>query len=869
MRRPMCVYATLFLLCLAVLLPFFSDIPADYDRLPQIEDRTAVCVCGTITNMTEKNGNLVVTLSDVKFEPNELLGTGLGVQNPTGPGVQNCGLLLYFPLQQPESYLKMSRIIRVAGIYHKFQTAENTGQFDTRKHYTLKGVDGYLLEPRLLGVASPYDRVKQALYQVKRQIMDIYAAFLSEEDAGVLTALITGDKGELDPEIRELYQNAGIAHILSLSGLHVAIFGLGLLNILKTAIRKFFASCKICMDLGRGGQLSTLISAIIAVVILVLWCIMTGFAVSTIRALIMFVMGVIADLCNRTYDLLSAAAAASVLTVIISPLYLYDAGFQLSFGAVVSIGILQPLLINLTGKYGKNRIVQGLLLSLSIQLGTIPVVAIHFHQVALGGFFLNLIVVPLMTVVVLGGVVLAVLGCMLSLPCGAVLVILCKISALITHVILFIYDKCAVFATSLPRGIWVIGHPNAPKVAFYYGLLIVFIIVAGYLGKEKARKGAGGGMIIQSDQSGRHKIGLQRFFRDHFQFFRNMLICGVYIIISAVIIDTSPGNELMICNLSVGQGDCSAIFGYTHVIIIDCGSSSENEVGKYRLVPRLKAAGAGSVHTIFVTHFDADHVNGLIDLLSDPVYGKRVGRIVLSCMAPVFDGDTDNYKTLVMLAKENGIPIFLMRAGESLEIGELQFLCVSPDMSPVQEDMGAKTVAGRAAETYSDTNEASLVLRMQDKKSGFRALFTGDIGEEAENRILAEWGREDLVCDYLKVAHHGSRGSSMDAFLQAVFRRTGTDENAAQRTDMDVTGVGDPAAGPVAVISVAKNSRYGHPHKEALDRLNAVWGLRLYRTDQNGEVILNCNAKGWHMETFLKQRIYRCQDSTDTSGSDL
>ncbi len=231
------------------------------------------------------------------------------------------------------------------------------------------------------------------------------------------------------------------------------------------------------------------------------------------------------------------------------------------------------------------------------------------------------------------------------------------------------------------------------------------------------------------------------------------------------------------------------------------------------MVPRLKAAGAGSVHTIFVTHFDSDHVNGLIELLSDSVYRKRIGRIVLSGLAPEIDGDTENYKTLVMLSKENGIPVYLMRSGDVIEVGELRFLCVSPGVP------------------YSDTNEASLVLRMQDKKSGFRALFTGDIGEEAENRILAEWGREDLVCDYLKVAHHGSRGSSTDTFLWTVFTQLNNDglRNYADK--------GNPAANAVAVISVAKNSRYGHPHKETLDRLYAVQGLELYRTDLQGEVI--------------------------------
>ena len=133
-----------------------------------------------------------------------------------------------------------------------------------------------------------------------------------------------------------------------------------------------------------------------------------------------------------------------------------------------------------------------------------------------------------------------------------------------------------------------------------------------------------------------------------------------------------------------------------------------------------------------------------------------------------------------------------------------------------------------AHNVYEDTNAASLVLRIREKKTGFRMLLTGDIGEETEERILSDLkdaGKEGLLeADYLKVAHHGSGYSSSTAFLHGVFPR-------------------------VAVISVGERNRYGHPHAGTQQRLSKVQGLYCFRTDQAGEVLLKVTKKGIVCET--------------------
>ncbi|MBQ7582446.1 MAG: ComEC/Rec2 family competence protein [Lachnospiraceae bacterium] len=850
MRRPLCVYTALFLLCLVLFLPYVNPIPADHDRIPFIEERTHICVRGTITDLVKKEEKTVVELKDVVFEEPSAPSPAKGSVRADS----TYGLKVYFPADQDLSRLKMSQVIRLNGIFHKYQRAENEGQFDTRAHYYFKGVDGYVTDPQVTGYSKSYSGFRQRLLMLRLETEETFKNFLSPEDAGILSALLTGDKALLGDEIRELYRNAGIAHVLSLSGLHVAIFGLGLLGIVKSVLRKLGAKTKLCSDLGCGGKITTAMAAIISGAILLSWCVFTGFAVSTIRAFIMFALGVVADLADRTYDLLSAAAFSSIIAACISPLYLYDAGFQLSFAAVLSIGIIQPALAGICGRYAKSKVLQALLLGISIQLGTLPIVAWHFCQVSLCGIFLNLLVVPLMTVVLVSGAALAGMGILLRMTACLFFEVMCRTCGYITSVILNIYDKCAIFGT-LPRySIWVIGRPKPWQILFYYAILIVFIIVTGCFTGKTGRKGnrkTGSVRVLCNDQFGRHKIGLQRFFMP----FLHGACLLTLLIIAVVIIDTKPSNETLIRNLSVGQGDCSIIFSYTHVIIIDCGSSTENEPGKYRLLPCLKANGVGKVDTVFLSHFDTDHVNGVMELLSDAVYRNRIGRIVISKMAPLIDGETENYQRIKGIAEENGIPVYLMKAGDEIMIGDATFLCLSPEWD---NSSGSVTGTG-SAETgynegsgmgYPDTNEASLVLRMTDETHDFSALFTGDIGQETEERILKKWGSEALMADYLKVAHHGSKNSSAPAFLQAVF---GSDRGMKQ-TESELNNRSYQQR--FAVISVGKNNRYGHPNKETLNTLDSISAIQLYRTDRDGETILRIGRREDIpvMETFLYEQ---------------
>ncbi|MBO4901261.1 MAG: DNA internalization-related competence protein ComEC/Rec2 [Lachnospiraceae bacterium] len=826
MRRPMCLPAASFLLCLMLLIPVFYKIPQDYDRIPEIAEREQVYVTGTFTGLSEKEDKIVVKLKDVSFTDAPVFSYFAGEQ----AAGETYGLLLYLPKDKDTSFLKISCRISAGGTFRKFQAAENEGQFHTRKYYFRKGVDGYLTDPVIYAVSTDSAPLRQRLYEVRRDLREIIFSYLDPEDAGILSALLLGDRDTLDEEVRDLYQNAGIAHILSLSGLHVAAFGLGLLKLILSMIRKLFVKTALCDDLGSGGGKSLAVSAVISGLLLFLWCMMTGFGVSTVRAFVMFALGIVANLKHRTYDLLSAAAFSSIVAAILDPLSIYEAGFQLSFMAVCSIGVLMPLAEEILGNLASRKIVAGILVSLSIQAGTLPVVSWHYYQVPFCGILLNLLVVPLLSLVLLLGVMLTLCGLLCAAgPVSAGFMHLqtlpdlaCRLFAYIIHLIFSLYKTLCAWTEKLPYGgILVTGRPSVWQIVVYYVLLGIAVIVTEQILRRRKSRAGEKKRILVNDRIGRHNIVLQNAMC---KVRECLILCGI-LIIATVIITYRPREDLEVRNLSVGQGDCTLVFSKTHVIVVDCGSSSQTEVGERRLVPCLKANGVRKVNGIYISHFDSDHVNGILELLNDPVYAGRIEKLVISALSPVFDGETDNYKQLLLYANERGIPVYLMREKDEVIEGTIVLQALSPCND---------------ASLYEDTNAASLVLLLVEEKTGYRVLLTGDIGSETEELILR---RFHFSCDYLKVAHHGSGYSSKEAFLREAF-----DQKAEDRSRSTYNN--NRYRLKYAVISVGAHNRYGHPHAETLERLEDVDDLMICRTDQSGETILKVHKNAVFMGFF-------------------
>ncbi len=267
-----------------------------------------------------------------------------------------------------------------------------------------------------------------------------------------------------------------------------------------------------------------------------------------------------------------------------------------------------------------------------------------------------------------------------------------------------------------------------------------------------------------------------------------------------------PERGLRVTYLDVGQGDGIVAEAGGFRMLFDGGSSDEKNLGEQVLVPFLHSRGIRTLDYAAVSHCDSDHISGLKELLESGTV--RIRTLILPESAGAADEAREG---LAALAEKRGTRVAVMREGDSIQAGKLKLTCLYPY---------------KGKEPAADRNDQSLILRLDYGEAGF--LFTGDAGEASEEEMLSRPSVRPLLEDVtvLKVAHHGSAGSSCQEFLEA----------------------SAPAWG---VISCGKDNSYGHPAPETVERLKTA-GVRLFVTAENGAVTARTDGKKTAVTPFLR-----------------
>ena len=375
---------------MAVLL--FPLRPADYEPYREKNIRLTGTVCSLEPRLQEDTVVWRMILSDVRLEtpvnlPDVRLGfpaaasdAGNSISGSIAAGKSNSGQnriaihlnkkdkVLCVLDHKPEA--EISSRVRVCGKLFPFRGAMNEGEFDLRKYYHILRIEFSLRDADILAVSAPTDRLAAVLFHFKNYLSSIIDRMFSTENSPVLKAMLLGEKGMLEEETKELYQGAGIIHILSISGLHLSLLGMGLFSLT-----------------GKCSFIPLPARAVLAIITVFLYGKMIGMGTSVFRALVMLTIYIISKVIGRTYDILTAASIAAFLLLLDQPLYLLHTGFQFSFGAVLAIGILLPAL--------PGRILK----AAAIPLATLPVYLWAYGTFPITSLLLNLIVIPLMTVV--------------------------------------------------------------------------------------------------------------------------------------------------------------------------------------------------------------------------------------------------------------------------------------------------------------------------------------------------------------------------------------------------------------------------------------------------------------------------------------
>lgn len=272
--------------------------------------------------------------------------------------------------------------------------AANPGQFDLRQYYKSLGYLYYIEEPEDISVAGGKKRIVYRLDSLKTSLKAVYRKCCTATDAGVYAAMVTGDRSDMDSTISELFSAAGIGHILAISGLHISIIGMGLYKLLR-----------------RIGFLCPM-SAIISGIFVVLFGVMTGNSVSATRAIVMFVCAVNAQVLGRRYDILSAVSLSAIILILKNPYVIANSGFLLSFMAIAGVAVVTD---GFSVKWLK-----WLTGPVAIQLATLPIILWFYYEVPVYSVFLNLLVVPLMSLIMISALCCGLLG-LISIPAGCFL----------------------------------------------------------------------------------------------------------------------------------------------------------------------------------------------------------------------------------------------------------------------------------------------------------------------------------------------------------------------------------------------------------------------------------------------------------------
>ena len=558
------------------------------------------------------------------------------------------------------------------------------------------------------------------------------------ERAPVVSALVLARREGLDPDVRDTFAVAGIAHLLAISGFHVGVIAGLLLTALRAAgVGRRYAA------LGAAGAAWAYVGLI-------------GFPDAACRAALILTLVAGSRARGRPPSRWGALAVASLVLLFVDASKLASPGFQLSFagagGLVAWSGPLGRFLDRSSGRRLPRSVTSALAAGLAATLATLPIVAWHFERVSAVGIPMTLVATPLVT---------------LALP-----------GALLTIALDFVWSPAARFLAGgvsvlLDLMLGIAGEASSWSWASVWTSRTS--VIAGLAGTGLAtaiarRPGIGGRA-------------------------RRLLIAAhvtTGVLAWPVLVAVEGRGALELLMIDVGQGDAVALRSPAgRWILVDAGVPLDGDPRGHPVVRTLRARGVDELDAMILTHADADHYGGAEAVLAS----MAVSRV----LDPALPVPKRGYADLIAAAAADGVPWSAARAGQRFDLDGVSLQVLSPS-----ETAAAHAISEAGALGVTDANPLSVVVLVSWR--GFEALLTGDADVDVERAIADEVGDIDL----LKVGHHGS-DTSTDSLLLAVTRPE------------------------IALISVGRRNRYGHPSPAVLQRLTDA-GARVHRTDLEGTI---------------------------------
>ncbi|UOE95631.1 DNA internalization-related competence protein ComEC/Rec2 [Alkalihalobacillus sp. LMS39] len=586
------------------------------------------------------------------------------------------------------------------------------------------------------------------LIELRQKGIESVRTSIPEPTAGIVAALVYGDRSFMEEDVLQAYQRLGIIHLLAVSGLHVGL--------VSGAI--YFLLIRIGVTRERTID--------ILLLILPVYIVIAGGAPSVIRAATMVMIALLFKRLKKNIQPLDLVSIIGMIYLLVQPFSLFHIGFQLSFLTTIAL-LLSVFMLK------EKSYVQLLFFVTGIsQLISLPFILHYFYEISVLSVPLNFIFIPLVSFIILPLSILLTL--LLPVSTGASQFVTAILTPLIhvSHMFLLYVD-------SFSFGKFSVGKLPSSLVVALFGT-IAFLLM------RSERKTMKNRLILP------------------------ILLVTLILVAAKIAPYVNENGEITV--LDVGQGDCILIeFPYRKsVYLLDAGGlvafNNEKwrekirtfEVGKDVVLPYLKSKGITKIDKLILSHGHYDHIGGVESLLGE----VEIKEVLYS--QGVVEGEFE--KQLLQQLYESGSSIRFIGEGERWKEGEAQFIVLSPQGHE------------------QSLNNRSIVIYAFI--GGYRWLFTGDLEQEGETRIIQEYTA--LPVDVLKVGHHGSKTSSTPLFVEHI----------------------SPS---IALIPVGKQNRFGHPHPDVIKGLEEK-GIIIYRTDQHGAIRFRFTDKVKQFETKIKKQ---------------
>lgn len=709
-------------------------------------------------------------------------------------------------------------------------TARNEGGFDYANYLKTKQISGIVTitasDVQIIG-KNKVNVITSKMNQLKNSMIQKIQDLLPIENESICIGLLLGDQSLITEEIKESFRQSNLSHMLAISGSHIAY--------LLPAVLTFFSIFPLHQRFKKC----------IGIVFLIFFMLLVGFAPSIVRACLMSIYILLAQILYKKADVYQSLGISTIIILLGNPYALLDIGFQLSYGGTIGIVLFSKKIFsksqreqkiieqndeqqktlkvkeaeqrtekqknveqknkkqgkqeklkntqhgNIKNKEQKlvpkelfhkikNSIKEMAIVSLAANFIIFPIMLYHFNTLSATFLISNILASPISAISLIIGLIFIIL----LFVCYPLAILF----SYILNPLLTLFIKIAQWSSKLPLSQILLQTPAIWQIIIYYIILILIFF----------RKWDN--TIKNTIKNSRTEKTYQ--FVTKYQ--KQMILFFILLLLFPYFLTNLPSNHLTISMIDVGQGDSMLIqtpMGKN--ILIDGGGSELGtfDVGEKTLLPYLLDKNITKIDYMLFSHFDSDHCDGLFTILEK----LPVKNVIISKQGK----SSENFKQFLSIIQEKKVNILLVQEGDNIVIdNEISISILFPEADFISENI---------------LNNNSIVARLEWKNSSGEAissiLLTGDIEQIAEEKLVEKYQNTNILnATILKVAHHGSKSSSIQPFLELVKPK-------------------------VALIGVGENNHFGHPNKGVLQRLENLNTI-IFRTDKNGEINLKIDKNG-------------------------